>query len=135
MSSFTNLKVKYCTWANLFLCDLISRQFNRVYLENGKQKLSEPWSQILPVVDKNHVGSQLTPSQFTDLMLSRPSREFVDCFSKRNFYDQALHRYFTTKYDEAVEGQPRDLLFLASVYSGFNSEKSQLNNLIRLKNN
>ena len=56
-------------------------------------------------------------------MLSSPSREFVDCFSKRNFYDQALHRYFTTKYDEAVEGQPRELLFLASVYSGFNSEK------------
>ena len=65
----------------------------------------------------------LSPSQLTDLLLSQPSQEYVDCYSKRGYYDQALHRYFTTKLDEAVKEEPRELLFLASIYAGFNSEK------------
>lgn len=41
------------------------------------------------VVDKRHVGTMLSPSQLTDLLLSQPSQEYVDCYSKRGYYDQA----------------------------------------------
>ena len=59
----------------------------------------------------------------TDLMLSRQSREYYDCFSRRSFYTQNLTRYFNLSIDEMQGDIPRELLFLSSLYSGWNSEK------------
>ena len=59
----------------------------------------------------------------TDLLASSPNEEYVDIFSKRKHYDQALSRYHTQPDDiltKKVEPQPVELSFLADLYSGFN---------------
>ena len=48
IGTFNNISVKYSIGSSLFFADLITRQFNRVYLENDRTKLSEMWVQLLP---------------------------------------------------------------------------------------
>ena len=59
----------------------------------------------------------------TDLMLTRQSKEYFDCFSQRSFYTQNLTRYHTLTIEEMQNDIPKELLFLSSLYSGWNSEK------------
>ena len=61
----------------------------------------------------------------TDLFIKSPSAEYIDCFNKRAWYDQALSRYHT-KDDGPVTSNdaiPVELDFLASLYAGFNGTK------------
>ena len=106
---------------HFFFADLISRSFNKVYLENSESKVSQEFSELLPPVDIKHARERLTPEMFTDLMLSRQSKEYLDCFSRRGFYSQNLTRYFNLSLDEMKSEIPKELLFLSTLYSGWNS--------------
>ena len=46
LGTFSNLSVRYSVGSSLFLADLITRQYNKVHLENNEEKLSEMWSQL-----------------------------------------------------------------------------------------
>ena len=94
LETFSNLSLRYSVGSSLFLADLITRQFNKVHLENNEEKLSEMWSQVHPPVKKEYVGSVLTPEMLTDLLITKPPYgEYLDVFSKRKFYSQSLTRY------------------------------------------
>jgi hypothetical protein len=59
----------------------------------------------------------------TNLLASSPNEEYLDIFTKRKIYDQALSRYHTQPDDiltKQVEPQPVELSFLADLYVGFN---------------
>ena len=58
------------------------------YLENSERKISKEFGEILPPADKKYVGATLRPEQFTDLCLSKPTADYIDCFNRRQFYDQ-----------------------------------------------
>ena len=100
LASFGNLIIQYVQGPSLFFADLISRAFNKVYLENSESKVSQEFCELLPPVDIKHARARLTPEMFTDLMLSRQSKEYLDCFSRRGFYSPNLTRYFNLSLDE-----------------------------------
>ena len=137
LSTFNNLSVRYSVGSSLFLADLMTRQFNRVHLENNEEKISELWSQVHPPLKKEFVGSVLSPSMLTDLLITKPPfSEYQDIFSKRKFYDQCLTRYHTSNYEvmKLLEPVPTELSFLANLYAGWNNVSmtpKQYNELIR----
>ena len=92
------------------------------YLENSESKISKEFSEILPPADKRNVGMTLKPEQFTDICLSKPAADYIDVFNKRQFYDQNQSRYFNLTLDEMNNKVPRELLFLAGLYSSWNTE-------------
>ena len=118
IGTFNNISVKYSIGSSLFFADLITRQFNRVYLENERTKLSEMWGQMLPPLKKEHVGSVISPQMLTDLLVSKPPfGEYIDIFSKRKFYNQSLTRYHGDKNGvmSILEPIPTELSFLADL--------------------
>ena len=125
LSSFSNLHIKYSTGSSLFYADLMTREFNKVYLDDKNQKLSDVWSQLHPPLDKKHIGVEISPEMLTDLLCGSPQSEYIDCFAKRKFYDQSLSRYHTS--DDSVlrcsDPIPVELDFLSSIYGGWNKEK------------
>ena len=139
LSSFRNLHVKYSTGSSLFMADLMTREFNRVHLDDKQQKLSDIWSELHPPLDKQHLGAEISPQMLTDLLCAGPQAEYIDCFAKRKFYNQSLSRYHTST-DEVVRFSdpiPTKLEFLSSIYGGWNSTKmtqaqfQELNNSIK----
>ena len=93
LSTFSSLHVKYTVGSSLFLADLISRQYNRVELCEDKARISEVWSYFQPPIQKKHLGAKLSPEMLTDLLISNPHAEKIDCFPKRQYYNQQLSRY------------------------------------------
>merc|ERR1712055_110367 len=125
ISTFKDLHVKYTVGSSLFLADLITRQYNKIELDNDNEQISAVWSHFSPPLKKKYVGSTLTPAMLTDLFIKSPSAEYIDCFNKRAWYDQSLSRYHT-KDDSPITSNdaiPVELDFLASLYSGFNGTK------------
>merc|ERR1712055_67773 len=116
------IHVKYTVGSSLFLCDLITRQFNKIELDNDDEKISAVWAKFSPPLKKKHLGAILTPAMLTDLLIKSPSAEYIDIFNKRAWYDQSLSRYH--KQDDSPitsnDPIPVELDFLASLYSGFN---------------
>merc|ERR1712055_738553 len=116
------LHVKYTIGSSLFLADLITRQFNKIELDNDDEKISAVWSNFSPPLKKKHLGAILTPAMLTDLLIKTPSAEYIDIFNKRAWYDQSLSRYHKQDDSPVTSNDPIpiELDFLASLYSGFN---------------
>ena len=85
LSSFNNLHVKYSTGASLFLADLLTRQYNRVHLDEDPGKISDVWAELNPPLSKVHMGAELTPEMIMDLLCASPESEYINYFSKRKF--------------------------------------------------
>ena len=137
LGTFSNISVRYAIGSSLFFADLITRQFNRIHLENDKAQLSEMWGQLQPPVKKEHFGSVISPEMLTDLLISKPPfQEYLDVFSKRKFYSQSLTRYHGAKNGvmDILEPIPTELSFLADLYAGWNGSKmsaAQFNDIVR----
>merc|ERR1711954_582682 len=125
ISTFSNLALRYTVGSSLFLCDLLIRQFNKVFLHDDKQKLSEVWAKFSPPLKKEHVGAELSPQMLSDLLLVEPQKEVIDCFAKRKFYSQSLSRYHkrNDQHLGSIDPIPVECDFLASLYLGFNGAK------------
>ena len=76
-----------------FFADALSRQFDRVYLENETENLSKYFGDLHPPVKKNFIGCMLNNEQFRDLLLRSTYSEKIDVFSKREFYNMNKSRY------------------------------------------
>ena len=137
LGTFSNLSVRYSVGSSLFLADILTREWNKIYLENDKEKISEMWSQLNPPLRKEHIGSVLSPAMLSDALISKPPfGEYYDVFCKRKFYDQALTRYHTGKAEvmACTEPVPTELSFLANLYSGWNGVRmspTQYNEIIK----
>ena len=124
ISTFRDLAVKYTVGSSLFLCDLITRQYNKIELENRDEKISAVWAKFSPPLKKQHIGSELTASMLTDLLIKNPSSEYLDIFAKRAWYDQSLSRYHKSDDTQvtSLDPIPVEIDFLASLYAGFNGK-------------
>merc|ERR1711954_4168 len=125
ISTFSNLAVRYTVGSSLFLCDLLTRQYNKIFLHDDKQNLSEVWAKFSPPLKKEHVGATITPQMLSDLLLVEPQKEVIDVFAKRKFYNQSLSRYHKPNYQHLgqIDPIPVEIDFLASLYLGFNGAK------------
>merc|ERR1711891_19328 len=93
-------------------------------LDNDNEKISAVWAKFSPPLSKQHIGSVLTPSMLTDLLIKSPSLEYLDIFAKRAWYDQSLSRYHKQDDSPVTSNDPIpvELDFLASLYLGFNGK-------------
>ena len=66
LSTFTNLHVRYTIGSSLFLCDLLTRQYNKIELCDSQARISEVWSHFAPPIQKKYIGAELTPQMLTD---------------------------------------------------------------------
>ena len=83
LGTFTNLFVRYSTGSSLFMADLLTRQFNKIHLQENKEKISNLWAEIQPPLSKQHFGATLTPSMLSDLLANSPCAKYMDVFTKR----------------------------------------------------
>ena len=88
MGSFENLSIHYVCGPQMFFADLISRQFNEVHLQNSPDLISKEWAELLPAANIKDVGATLSPEKLNNFLLSRPRKEYLDCFSGSSFYSQ-----------------------------------------------
>ena len=105
------------------MADILSRQFNKIFINNDPKKISDLFANLQPPLSKKHVGVTLNPQMLTDLLSGSPQAEYLDCFAKRDYYEQSLSRYHSSPKNILTlndEPQPTELCFLAEVYSGFN---------------
>ena len=125
LSTFTNLRIHYTTGSSLSLCDLLSRQYNKIVLKNNKQLISKTWAEYLPPLKHKYVGTEITQAMLQDLLSYDPQAEWSDIWTKRSFYSQSLSRYHKSTYDPTSEQVPIpvEVDFLISLYTGFNGEK------------
>ena len=93
-----------------------------VYLENNQSKISAEWSEILPPAQLKNVRAILRPEKFTDFLLARPTEDYIDCFNKSSFYDENTTHYFNLSINEMASDIPRELIFLADLYSSWNNK-------------
>ena len=118
ISTFDNVYVRYSIGSSLFMADLLSRQWNKIFVNEDQEKISDLFAQLQPPLSKKNFGATLNPQMLTDLLSSSPQAEYLDCFTKRRYYDQSLSRYHANPKNILTlenEPQPVELSFLAEL--------------------
>ena len=119
ISTFSNINIFYTPGQTLFWSDLLSRQYNEVYMENNKMNISKEWAKVIPYISSKHVGKLISTEHLMDILFARPHPELLDCFPKYTVYNQNLNRYHKLK--EIPQGRiPAELDFLVEVFAGWN---------------
>ena len=109
LGHFENLSIHYVCGPSLFFADLISRQYNEVHLQNSPDLNSKEWSELLPAMNLRNVGVTLTAGS---LMTWGSS-----------FYKQNTVRYFNLKTEDLQNTVPKEISFLADLYSGWDNKE------------
>ena len=97
LSTFSNLTVLYFPGSGQFFADALSRQFDKVYLEDKSQNISKYFAEIQPTLNKKHIGCRLNNQQFRDLLLRNSYQGNIDVFCKHEYYSMNSHRYMNYK--------------------------------------
>merc|ERR1712215_487904 len=121
LSTFSNLSVQYFPGAGQFFADALSRQFDKVYLEDQNCNVSKYFAEIQPPANKKHIRCRLNSYQFRDFLLRHSYQENIDIFSKREFYSMNSHRYMNYKDLKTPRIIPTELDFLAHIWLGLNN--------------
>ena len=110
ISTFQNINIFYTPGQTLFWSDLLSRQYNEVFMGNNKMNISKEWAKMVPYISSKHVGKLISTEHLMDFLFARPHAEVIDCFPKYTVYNQNLHRYHKLK--EIPQGRiPAELDF------------------------
>ena len=119
LSSIPNLEVLYCSGKALLLVDLLSRQYQDVFL-NNKNPLSEIQSFFIPPISRAKLDSlsRMTNEEMVDFIMSTPEPELVDVFDKREMYHQNVHSTHVTKWNINLANETQ---LVAALKLGFGS--------------
>ena len=119
ISTFQNINIFYTPGTSLFWSDLLSRQYNEVFMGNDKMKISQEWAKMVPYISSHHVGKLMSTEHLMDFLFARPNAEVIDCFSKYTVYNQNLNRYHKLK--TIPKGRiPAEIDFLVEVFAAWN---------------
>ena len=132
LSTFSNLSVQYFPGAGQFFADALSRQFDKVYLDDQNINLSKYFAEIQPPANKKYVGCRLNSFQFRDLLLRHTYKDNIDIFSKREFFSMNSHRYMNYKDLKTPRKIPTELDFLAHIWLGLNNPNVTQSQLAQL---
>ena len=75
LNTFRNLNVYYAPGQSLFWSDLLSRQFNSVYMQDDRMLISKEWSKVVPYISSKHVGKCLSTEHLMDYIFHKPNSE------------------------------------------------------------
>ena len=117
LSSLPNLEVFYVTGRSLLLADLLTRQYQDVFLDN-KNTLSEIQSHFVPPISGIENMAKLSNEQLVDFIMSSPEPELIDVYPKRQLYHQNLHETHVTKWNININNETQ---LICALKSAFNS--------------
>jgi hypothetical protein len=92
-------------------------------LQNNQENITKEWSELLPPAKLRNIGTVLSAEKLNDFLLTKQSNEYLDCFAGSSFYSQNTTRYFNLKASDLENKIPKEICFLADLYSGWNNEK------------
>ena len=93
ISSLPRLSVLYTSGRSLLLSDILTRQFQNIYLKNNLS-LSQEMTKLIPPLNQLKIKelTKLNSELLTDYILSTPRQELIDVWPKRMFYKQNVHK-------------------------------------------
>ena len=119
LCSIPNLEVLFCSGKALLLVDLLSRQYQDVFL-NNRNPLSEIQSFFIPPISRAKIDSlaRMTNEEMVDFIMSTPEPELVDVYDKRKMYHQNVHSTHVTKWNINLANETQ---LVAALKLGFGS--------------
>ena len=120
ISSLPRLNIYYVSGKSLLISDIMSRQFQEVYLKNNNE-LSEQISKLIPPLQNLKIENltKLSDEHLTDYMLSNPRKEVIDTYPKRFFYKQDVHR---TQLHNAEQNLSSEWQLFAGLHLGWGNK-------------
>ena len=134
LSTFSNLTIVYFPGTAQFFVDALSRQFDKIYLENKTENLSKYFGEIHPPANKSFIGCKLNNQQFRDLLLRSSYTEKIDVFSKCEYYSMNSHRYMNLQTLKVPKVIPTEIDYLSHIWLGLNSPDVTKSQLVQLTN-
>ena len=120
LSTFTNLGVFYTKGPSLFVADILTRNYDKVFLKNDNN-LSKEFASIIPGLNKKLQQSYISPEMLVDYIIATPAPEKLDCFEKGDIYIQNQRYFPLRQFNEDTYIAP-ELLFLTALYTGHNEK-------------
>ena len=119
ISSLPRLNIYYVSGKSLLISDVMSRQFQDIYLKNNNE-LSEPISKLIPPLQNLNIENltRLSNEHLTDFLLRNPRKEVIDTYPKRFHYVQDVHR---TQLHNGEQNLSSEWQLFAGLNLGWNS--------------
>ena len=119
MSSLPRLQIYYVSGKSLLLSDIMSRQFQDIYLKNNNE-LSEQISKLIPPLQNLDIKNltKLSSEHLTDYLLRFPRQEVIDVYPKKYKYHQDVHR---TQLHNAEQNVSSEWQLFAGLHLGWNN--------------
>ena len=114
VSTLPRLNVFYVSGKALLLSDILSRSFQDVYL-NQSFELSKKMAELIPPLQNLQIPSltKLDSELLTDYILRNPPAETIDCWPKRYFYSQNVHKTMLHNSSQSIPSEQQLLLGLS----------------------
>ena len=119
LSSLPNLSVCFTSGKSLLLSDILSRQYQEIFLQHNLT-LSKEMCSLIPPLNQYNIPelTKLGPEALTDFLLSNPEPETIDVWPKRYHYKQDVRKTQLHNMDQNLSNETQLILALTL---GFNS--------------
>ena len=106
LSSLPNVNLFYTNGKSLLLVDVLTRQFQDVFLKNNAA-LSPIQASFIPPLGKHKIPNltKLSNEKLVDFMLSEPQTELIDVYDKKELYHQNVHESHVTSHELGVANE------------------------------
>ena len=120
ISSLPRVNIFYTMGRSLLLSDVLSRQYQNVYL-NTEFNLSKNMAQLVPPLSQLNIPefSKLSSENLTRFILDNPRGEVTDCWPKRFLYSQNISK---TQLHDAFQNVSSEFQLLTGLLLGFNNQ-------------
>ena len=120
VSSLPRLNIFYVNGKSLLLSDVLSRQFQSVYLKNNFE-LSKHMAKIITPLQNLNIQdfTKISNENLVDYILSNPREELVDVWPKKFRYAQPVHK---TQLHNKTQNIASEIQLLLGLRLGFQNE-------------
>ena len=66
ISSFSNVSISYLPGSQIFFADILTRQYNRIFLDDNDKTISKHFAKLIPPPNKNLIGQKISNEQLID---------------------------------------------------------------------
>ena len=106
LSSLPNINLFYTNGKSLLLVDVLTRQYQDVFLKNNAA-LSPIQASFIPPLGRHRIPNltKLSNEKLVDFMLSEPETELIDVYDKKELYHQNVHESHVTSHELGVANE------------------------------
>ena len=119
LSSLPNLSICFTSGKSLLLSDILSRQYQDIFLQHNLT-LSKEMCSLIPPLSQYNIPelTKLKPEALTDFLLSTPAPETIDVWPKRYHYRQDVRK---TQLHDMYQNLSNETQLILALNLGFNS--------------